>query len=232
MTELMPLTSEELDMVAYFEEHWLRYHRLPELNDVKRRYTVDGKPLPVEDLLKNPTFQLSLSNRGIPLPTPQGGSNPLDTGLSREQIAAIQKFLDIEDRRTLQTKLKEVGVTTTQWYGWMKQKRFKEFVLDASTEDFEENIHEAQMGLRRAMDRGETAAIKFYYELTKRYNSSEGAIGNLKVVISQIIEAVQRHVTDPETLASISRDFEAILGAGGTKPIAIIEHQPEIRELI
>lgn len=227
MTDLQPLTSEELDMVAYFEEHWLRYHKLPELNDVKRRY-----PLPVDDLFKNPTFQLSLSNRGIPLPTPQGGSNPLDTGLSREQIAAIQKFLDIEDRRTLQTKLKEIGVTTTQWYGWMKQKRFKEFVLDASTEDFEENIHEAQMGLRRAMDRGETAAIKFYYELTKRYNSSEGAIGNLKVVIAQIIEAVQRHVTDPETLVAISRDFEAILGSGGTKPIAIIEHQPEIKELI
>jgi hypothetical protein len=114
----------------------------------------------------------------------------------------------------------------------MKQKRFKEFVLDASSEDFETNLHEAQMGLRQAMDRGEVAAIKFYYELTKRYNSNEGAIGNIKVVLAQIIEAVQRHVTDPETLEAIRRDFDVILGSGGTKPIQIIEHQPEIKELI
>lgn len=224
---LQPLTSDELDMVAYFEEHWLRYHRLPEHNDIKNRY-----PGPVEDLLRNPTFQLSLTNRGIALPSLTAGEPQLPTGFSREQLAAISRFLDIEDKRQLSTKLKEVGVTTTQWYGWMKSKKFKDFVLNASTEDFEENLHEAQMGLRRAMDRGEVAAIKFYYELTKRYNSNEGAIGNLKVVIAQIIETVQRHVTDPETLASISRDFEAILGSGGTKPVQIIEHQPEIKELL
>lgn len=222
---LQPLTSEQLDMVAYFEEHWFRYHALPLEQDIKARYSAS-----VEDLLKNPTFQLSLQNRGIPLPSGEGNSLP--TGFSREQIAAITRFLDIHDKRSLQTKLKEIGVTTTQWNGWMRSKKFKDYVLDASTEDFETNLHEAQLGLRQAMDRGEVAAIKFYYELTKRYNANEGNIGNLKVVLAQIIETVQRHVTDPETLEAISRDFEVILGAGGTKPIQIIEHQPEMKELL
>lgn len=219
-----PLTSDQLEAVNLIEELWHRYRRLPTEKELAVAYSS-----PVEDLFSHPTFRLALEARGVPLPESR---TDLPTGLSKQQVAAALKYLDVEDKRSLATKLKEIGVTTGQWYAWMKTKKFQEFVLDNSTRDFEENLHEAQMGLRKAMETGNPAAIKLYYELTKRYNSNEGEIGNLKVVISQIIEAVQRHVTDPETLQLISNDFAAILGGGGNAPIAIQERTPEIRELM
>lgn len=224
MTELVPLTSEELEAVDFCEEYWHQYRRFPTKQEIAKVY----EP-PVENLLNHPTVRLSLERRGLTVPAEE---SDLPTGLSKLQVIAALKYLDMEDKRSLSTKLKEVGVTTTQWYGWMKSQRFKNFVLDNSAVDFEEALHEAQQGLRRAMERGETTAIKFYYELTKRYNSNEGEIGNLKVVIAQILEAVQRHVTDPETMQLIANDFGMILGGGGMKPIAIQERTPEIRELL
>lgn len=224
-TPLTPLTSNQLEVVNFIEEYWHSHRDFPTEKELTSIY--EG---PVEDLFRHPTFLAALEARGIRKP-PQS-TEDLPTGLSKLQLAAALKYLDIEDKRTLSTKLKEIGVTTTQWYGWMRGKRFREFVIDNTARDFEENLHEAQMGLRRAMERGETSAIKLYYELTKRYNSNEGQIGNLKVVLAQVIESVQRHVTDPETLALITNDFSNILSGGGTAPLVIEERTPEMRELI
>jgi hypothetical protein len=224
MTDLTPLTSEELNAVDFCEEHWHRYRRFPTKQELGQFYKA-----PVDSFLSHPTVRFSLENRGITVPAEE---SDLPTGLSKIQVAAALKFLDVEDKRSLSTKLKEIGVTTAQWYGWMKSKRFKDFVIDNSASDFEDALHEAQMGLRRSMERGETQAIKLYYELTKRYNSNEGQIGNLRVVLAQIIETVQRHVTDAETLKLIANDFEAILGGGGVKPLAIEERTPDIKELL
>jgi hypothetical protein len=109
----------------------------------------------------------------------------------------------------------------------MKDPKFKEFVLSNSTKDFEESLHLAQQGLIRAIDRGETHAIKFYYELTGRHDSNTSSVGNIKVVLAQIIEAIQRHVKDPEVLRSISNDFDIILGGRPVEDTAPVETRLE-----
>lgn len=223
--QLTPLTSQELEAINFIEEYWHDRRQFPTEQEIRTVYK-----LPVENLFSHPTFITALEARGIP--RPPTSVEGLPTGLTKLQVAAALKYMDIHDKRSLSAKLKEIGVTTIQWNGWMRGKRFRDFVIDGIGRDFEENVHEAQMGLRKAMEDGNPNAIKLYYELTKRYNSNEGQIGNLKVVLAQVIEAVQRHVTDPETLALISRDFEVILGGGGTAPLVIEERQPEIRELL
>lgn len=225
MTELVPLSSDEIEAINFIEQYWHDNRRFPTEAELEKAYGAS-----VERFFAHPTVHAALEARGIP--RPPGSKDELPKGLTKLQLAAALKFLDVEDKRSLATKLKEIGVTTSQWYGWMKGKRFRDFVTDNTTRDFEESLHEAQMGLRKAVSDGNPAAIKLYYELTNRYNSNDGQIGNLKVVISQIIEAVQRHVTDPETLELIASDFSMILGSGGTKPITIEERQPEIRELL
>lgn len=221
----MPLSSKELEAINFIEEYWHDRRQFPTEAEIKAVYKA-----PVDELFAHPTFIVALEARGIP--RPPTSTQQLPTGLTQLQVAAALKYLDVEDKRTLATKLREIGVTTTQWYGWMKGARFRDFVVHNSNQDFEENLHEAQMGLRRAMENGNPNAIKLYYELTKRYNSNEGQIGNLKVVISQIIEAVQRHVRDPETLEAIAHDFEAILSGGGTAKLVIEERVPELKELL
>jgi hypothetical protein len=220
MEELLPLTSEQLSLVNWIEQYWHRHGEFPKPGALRNRF---GAELDVNALLEHKTFRLSMINRGVVLPDP----SYLPEELTAEQVNAALRFLDIEDKRSLQTKLKEIGVSTTQWYAWMKDPKFKEFVLSNSTKDFEESLHLAQQGLIRAIDRGETHAIKFYYELTGRHDSNTSSVGNIKVVLAQIIEAIQRHVKDPEVLRSISNDFDIILGGRPVEDTAPVETRLE-----
>lgn len=222
MEQLTPLNSQQLSIVNWVEQYWYRHNEFPKPGALKARF---GQELDVDALLSHQTFRVSMHNRGVKVPD----STELPDELSSEQVAAAIRFLDIEDKRTLATKLREIGVSTTQWYAWMKDPVFKEFVLSNSTKDFEENLHLAQQGLMRAIDRGETHAIKFYYELTGRHSQETGQISNIKVVLAQIIEAIQRHVKDPDTLRAISNDFDIILGGRPVEPTAI---EPNLERLL
>lgn len=210
-TDIVPLTSTEINVVNYVEQYWHRKNEFPPVGNLKGKFP----DLNVGELLKHPTFNLSMLNRGIVVP-----DTSLPDELTREQVAAALKYLDINDTRSLTSKLKEIGLSTTQWYGWMKQPAFKNFVQGSMTKDFDENLHVAQQGLMKAIDRGETHAIKFYYELTGRHNGDTNNIGNIKVVLAQIIETIQRHVKDPDVLRAISQDFDVILGGGKVETTA------------
>lgn len=221
--QVIPLSLKELAVVDYCEEYWHTYSKFPPVGTLEAEFA----QLSIKQLLLHPTFRLSMKNRGIILPETKSPNR-----LSKEQLAAAIKFLDLHDKRALGTKLKEVGVTTTQWYAWMKDPVFKDFVLESSSKDFEDALHEAQHGLRQAIDRGETNAIKFYYEVTNRYNSQTGQVGNIKVVLAQVLEAIQRHVKDPEVIRAIGQDFENILQAGGTSPVDLVEPPKDYLRLI
>jgi len=218
----VPLTGDQLDIVNYCEEYWLRRKTFPTLGELERTFPDEDMPA----LMVNGTFIFAMHARGVVMHVELKGK---PSQFTASQIAAATKFLDVHDRRTLQTKLKEVGCTTTQWNAWMRDKQFKEFVLQSASDSFEDTIAEAQNGLRTAIANGETQAIKFYYELTGRYNSGEGNTQNLKLVVAQIIESIQRRVKDPEVLADLSNDFDAIIN-GRRLAQAVIE--PEYNRLL
>jgi hypothetical protein len=220
MEELLPLNSQQLSVVNWVEQYWHKHGEFPSPGALKTRF---GQELDVNALIEHRTFRLSMLNRGVVVPD----ASYMPEELTSEQLNAALRFLDVEDKRTLATKLKEIGVSTTQWYAWMKDPKFKEFVLNNSTKDFEESLHLAQQGLIRAIDRGETHAIKFYYELTGRHDANTGNVGNIKVVLAQIIEAIQRHVKDPDVLRAISNDFDIILGGRPVEDTAPVETRLE-----
>lgn len=207
----------QLDIIHWTEQYWHREKKFPPVGEMQYAF-------PEEDckkLLHFITFRRAMELRGITIPDVNAG------GFSKQQMAAALKFLDVHDKRSLVTKLKEVGVTTAQWNAWMKGEKFQEFVLGSSNEDFTETaLAEAQIGLRQAMSNGEAPAIKLYYELTGRLSSDTGNLGNLKVIMAQVIEAIQRRVSDPEILKGLSDDFGAIL-QGRKLATAVVEAEPQ-----
>lgn len=170
----------------------------------------------IAENLKHETFNLALTKRGITVPVISDRSKGelMPDGLTSEQVAAITIMINFEDRRPRSTKLKEMGISATQWAGWLKNPDFKNFLHQMTTTHLQDVLHVANEGLLHAVERGDTNAIKFYYELTGRHTQESGSMHNLKVVLAKVIESIQRNVKDPEILRAISADFEVILAGG------------------
>ncbi len=198
-------------MIAKIEQYWHKNEVFPP-SDFFQYEEFD-----IVDNLKHETFHLALMKRGIKVPiiVDRSSSAVMPDGLTAEQVAAITTVINFEDRRPRSVKLREMGITTTQWGGWLKDAEFKEFLHQMTTTHLQDVLHVANEGLLHAVERGDTNAIKFYYELTGRHTQESGSMHNLKVVLAKVIESIQRNVKDPAVLRAISADFELIL-AGGT----------------
>lgn len=215
---MQPLTELQLSVVTYIEQIHVKTGRFPTYRKLENLFG-DEEGFDINTYLKHPTFRLALANRGISTP------HSLNTGgegesqyeppknFTREQMAAITTVINFEDKRSRTTKLRELGITPAQWQGWMRDETFKTYLQDVSTSALTDNLYVANEGLLKAADRGDINAIKLYLELTGRHTADAPAMANLRVMLSRLIESVQRHV-DPETMRLIARDFETIQAGG------------------
>lgn len=200
----MPLTVKQLEVINWIEEWWLRKHEFPPVESLSEFF-------PDFDLvssLKNEIFLVSLSNRGIKLPKDN------DDRLNNEQLAAIAVISNFRDTRSPTAKLRSIGVSWTKWQGWMRQKYFKEYLQDLCGTNFNDAMDVVQRGILGAVERGNIDAAKFYLEVTGRYTPQSTELGNIKMVLSRILEVIQIHVKDEAVLRSIASDFDRVLQGG------------------
>lgn len=203
---MSPMTFEQLKAVNWIEEWWLRKHEFPPVGPMK-----DFLPnFDLKEALKNEVFLAALSNRGIKLP--QADTSPQQ--LTNEQLAGIAVMSNFRDTRSPTAKLKSIGVSWTKWHGWMRDKYFKEYLQDLCAVNFEDSLDVAQRGILTAVEKGSVEAAKFYLEITGRYTPQSQEVANIKLVLARILEAIQIHVKDQNTLRAISSDFEKILQGG------------------
>lgn len=217
---LPPLSVEQLRAINYIEQIWHRDQVIPGQHQLSSKI----KGFSLKDNLNHPTFRLSLVNRGVELPpsvdfSPKGEKNEDATYLSKlmeddeisvEQAAAIITVTNFEDRRTRRVKLAELGISLAQWNGWLKSKKFKNYLHQLSFSNFQESAYVAHEGLLKAVDKGDTNAIKYYMEMTGRFTSASEGGQNIRVVLARLTEVLQRYVS-PETLVLIGQDFQAVM---------------------
>lgn len=212
---LEPLSTDQIEVIAYIEKHWFKFNgHFPSYEVFIERFP----NFDINDSLNHKTFRLALVNRGIDPPV-----GPLDyddlnmpQGITKEQLAAIVTVVNFEDRRSRATKLKELGITPQQWQGWLKQTAFKEFLHELSASNLSDAAYVANDALVRAMDRGDVNAIKYYGEITGRAQRESPQLQNIKIVLARVVESIQKHIKDPELLQAIGEDFERILSGAVT----------------
>ena len=197
------LTTLQMQVLSFIEEFWHKFHKFPSVDVVCDKFPSFN----LNTNLKDPTFAQSLENRGIIIDSSV-------RGLTEDQIAAILCLSDFEDKRSRARKLRDLGLTSTKWNGWLKDKAFRNFLHNQFAFNFEESTHVAQDALVRAMDKGDTNAIKFYMEMTGQYTQQAPQMVNIKLILARVIESIQRHVQDPEILKAIGNDFELIMQGG------------------
>jgi hypothetical protein len=201
-----PLTPTEVLVIPYIEEFWHKHGYFPPPTELKKRGVSN-----MNAMCQKPAFIKAMENRGIRIPASVDA--PVD--LSKAQLAAIITMTDYLDRRNAASKLKTLGLTTTQWNAWMRDEKFKNYVHDLSAKGFVDGVHMAQVGLAKKLEDGDVNAIKYYYEVTGRYQGGDsGNQQHVRLIITRLVEVLQRRIKDSDLLAEIGRDFEIILSGG------------------
>lgn len=154
----------------------------------------------VELLNLSPYWEKCCEERGIRLPKQRQ--------LTATQVAAISLLTNFSDRRSIPAKLAAIGVTEEQINGWYQDAEFKAELAVRTDAVLDNSFPEVQAALIRQVQKGNFQAIKFVYEITGRATTPEAL--NVKQTMQHLIEAVQKHVQDPETLQAIAQEVRAL----------------------
>lgn len=164
------------------------------------------------DVLKNnKLFKASCESRGLVVRQ--------RSSLSDRQMAAASVMLNLIDRRSDEKKLRDIGVSSEEYSTWMQDNLFAQYMIERSEKMIANATHEAHIGLMRGVRQGSTNSIKLYYEMTGRYNPNEENQVNVRLLVSRILEAIQRRVRDPEVLNELAMDLTQ-LAVEATAPVA------------
>lgn len=99
---------------------------------------------------------------------------------SSKQIKVAQMLVNPEDRRPKLKKLEDAGVPSRTFYNWMKDERFLKYLSDQVDLYTDGELPEVWKALIMQCVRGDTSAIKLYFELKGKYKQTvehEGSLG-------------------------------------------------------
>ena len=95
--------------------------------------------------------------------------NETETPLSAKQIKFAELLADPEDRRTRSDKIAEVGVSRSTAYRWLKDNDFLDYLNEQIDKYTDGHLSTAWRSLITQMKRGDTQAIKLFFELKGKY---------------------------------------------------------------
>lgn len=158
-------------------------------------------PGTIATTLASPEFKRALSVRGVV-------AN--QSGLTTEQDYAIQKLCDPSDGKTLNQKLKQLGIPYSKYTAWMRQPLFKT-VMESHTHNLLHDNNASLVQLAKKAGEGDMAAIKYLHELNGTHDPNRQSAIDAMGMVSLIIEIITKHVKDPVALSGISNDIGQVV---------------------
>jgi hypothetical protein len=227
-TELVPkLNREQYQLLLYMEQYFWRGGGLP----THAQMELEGTNI-TEDFYfecwNNKRFVDGLRARGLPehlLVTDSGADALNGKVLTEQQMTVANILMDTLDKRSRIKKLTELGVSTQEYSSWLKDPVYRNYCLERAESLLHENQSIAHMALIERVHQGDLGAIKYFNALTNRYAEKQSADVQVNVnnnygsdTVIQIVEIIQTHVKDPETLQLIANDILALQGGVGSTP--------------
>lgn len=147
-------------------------------------------------------FKQALEHRGIDV-----SPNP---GLTAEQSMAILT-LSNPDGKTVQSKLRGMGISMPKYQAWMRQHLFAETLRQRSEQNLGDAIPTALNQLVANADKGDQRAIEKVLEISGRYNPALIEAANAQQVVLVVVEAVLKHVSNKDERTAILGEVENAL---------------------
>lgn len=171
-------------VVATYDAAFRSKGSLPTVNDVLKMQPNLKKSI-ISTVIATEEFAEAMELRGV-------GFSATD-GLSPQQLAVLNVLENFSDGRSLTAKLKDAGVTRTQFNGWLKDPLFRQ-LYEHRVESHLKDAHlPALTTLMSAAENGDTRAAEKILEINGRYNPQNAELQNARVVVQALVEALQKY---------------------------------------
>ena len=202
------------ELANFYCTYWAGHGRLPEIVSVAR--TLGANPIQLQGLLNDKDWRTTVVKRGVPLSA--------RFIMSDEQFKCLAIITDPTRKGGLAARLKLAGVSYACHNNWMNQPEYRKAYMALAEAIIENSLADVNTGLADAATRGDISAIKFFYELTGRYNPKEQTQIDTMSVLMKVVEIISKHVTDPDTLTAIAGEMSLLTAvAGGNSVIPLRE---------
>jgi hypothetical protein len=184
-------------------------------------YRAEPRPINYEKIFKSEMFQTACSYRGI-----VKGS----AGLTNKQMLTLRAVTNQLSRYSLDTKLKRLGVSQSEYKAWLRYPPFKRKLTELSTRALEEAESAGDVALAQQVTQGRLDAIKYADLRSGKYDPGRQQIIDVEYVMRQTIEIIQKHVKDPQALRNIGGELSLLAGAAGLDPSSSSNEAREVPE--
>lgn len=214
------MNIKQWDIITFAEEFWRTNKHFPSQLEIVKEVNISQSE--VNRWLAEPLTRKHLAARGIdwtrikPTIREKRGKPVGRHRLTDKQIAAVATVLNQVDTRSVDEKLRSLGVNSQTWNGWKKNTQFLAYLEKQSKELLGESMPEVRAALATNATNGHLGSIKFLMEVTGEYRPGDLAneqVANYQQLIGKLIEVIQRHVTDPGILAAIATDIKLLTAA-------------------
>lgn len=132
-----------------------------------------------------------------------------EDGLSPQQAAVLNMLEDFSSSKNLTEKLRLAGVSRPQFNGWLKDPAFRHLYEQRVESHLEASHLVALSTIMHNAESGDQKAAEKLLEITGRYNPQNAELANARVVVQSLVEAIQKHVPDPEIQRAIIDEVNA-----------------------
>jgi len=166
-------------------------------------FGIKGAKTKVTQAWNKPRFQSALEKRGL---EHQNDSKLL----TPTQLLLVNMLLNVEDKKSLRQKLEMLGITMAKYQTWLRDPAFHSYLTMRTEQLFENSDHDAYKALIQAVMRGDTQAMKLFFEMRGIWSPKLEINVNIESVIYRVVEVVGKHVKDPQILNAIADEVEQL----------------------
>lgn len=192
------LTPTERKLIDFYELQWLGQMRVPTIDEVAEY--LGKKHTAVNYYLQRKPVVSALEKRGIPF------RQHTQEELTSQQVAAATVMMNFADNRPAEVKLDELGVLPATYYAWLNDPTFKNFVETLSERNLGNIKPAAVAEYTKKIQAGDRTTILHYMDNTGAIKASDAP--QTEVLLRMLIEIIQKHVQDPETIMAIAQDIK------------------------
>lgn len=191
--------------------------RLPGVAEIERKIVVPAAV--IGKIIVTDEFVKAINARGVPWES--------YNKLSSQQMLVAQIVTNPTDKRPLRAKLKSAGVTYPQYRAWMNQPVFSQYMNRITEGMLIDHLPDFNTVLTNKGLAGDINAIKYINELSGRHDPNRQALLDLQAVVQNLLEIIQRNVTDPATFQRIAAEFQLSMAVNNQNTIqGEISHGP------
>lgn len=220
-------TRDEFELlIAWIHLFWLDAGRRPTVDEL---VTITGwSRTKVSRGCSDHTLYIRLRKRGIDWPKKWSPEASTTADLTPQQLLAIQILTDPTRNEPIKKRLQIIGINYNIYRNWMRNPKFSNAMKTISESMITDNINTVHNALVQKAERGDTNAMKLFYEVSGRHDPMRQQTQDLTSLVKILLEIITRHVTDIGTLTRINNDFTKALSGDTVSPVGELEaHVPD-----